>query len=251
MNCVEPDEAHPDLPPLCDVNVTEKEAFLQQVIASFNSTPTLNNVIHGLREIRLGKRNGSRTSYFPSRKNATGNLYSVYLPMDSRLEARYAIDLERSMKVLAFRVQAVELDVPDGKAYPDFLILDTAGRLHVREVKADKRYLDEREIKKFGYMTSKLASWGVGFAVVDTADLPEDAKYENLQWLHQQVPDISVMNELDEFLRYDFKVSTFGKLMAACRDMGLSESLVPYALFTEQLKVDWSRTINDDSEVRK
>lgn len=230
-----------------------RQAFLEQVKNAFAVKPSLAGVIHGRRRIHLGKRGSSRSGFFPSKKNATGSLGTVSLPMDSRTEARYAMELERSRNVQAFRPQAVVLDLPgNGRcAYPDFLVLDVAGHLSLHEVKADKKYLSAQDQQDFDHLAEKLERWGVGFTVVDANDMPSDAKYQNLQWLHQRVLIVPDEGQISELLNLEFSRCTYGELKALCRASEMDESVVPYGLLTERLNVDWNITLDDESEVWK
>ena len=236
---------------LSDQELKVRQAVIDQVIEAFALEPSLSGVVHGRRRIQLGKRGSSRSGLFPSRKNAIGGLGAIYMPMDSRPEARYAMELERSGNISGFRTQAVEVTLPGSKrsVFPDFLVRDTHGRVGLHEVKADKRYLGRQDWEDFGHLASKLERWGIGFQIVDLHDMPSDSKYRILQWLHQRVQSIPDEFELAALIEIEFGRSTYGDLRSTCREIGLCESVLAYALFTELLQVDMEKNLDDDSEV--
>ena len=54
----------------------------------------------------------SRSSLFPSKKNAAASHVAVYMPVESRLEQAYALCLERHPSVVAYRTQAISIEIP-------------------------------------------------------------------------------------------------------------------------------------------
>jgi len=231
-----------------DEDWPQREALLQQAKEAFSTEPSFNGVIQGRRWIELGKR-GFRTSYFPSKKNASGHLTSVYLPMESRLELAYAVQLERASTVRAFRTQAIELDVPGGTHFPDFLVVDHTGYLHLFEVKPDRRYLSTETLERTNHLHQKLARWGISYAIVDSLDLPQGRQLENLLWLNQRITTYPERDEIEAFRALHIEKSTFGELRALCGFFRIAESLVSFLLFTGELHTDWTKPIDDESEV--
>ena len=91
-----------------------REAFLKSVRDAFSRQPDLAVRLHGVRKVQLGKRGQSRSSLFPSKKNAPPEHYAAYVPVESRLEQAYALCLERHPSVVAYRTQAICIDIPRG-----------------------------------------------------------------------------------------------------------------------------------------
>lgn len=222
--------------------------FLEQVQQAFSTKPTLAGVIHGQRRIKLGKR-GFRANHFPSTKSAMEGLTSTSLPMDSRAETAYAIQLDRDPNVQAYRPQAIQLQLPNGTVIPDFLIIDQAGHIHVREVKADKRYLSNEIRKHTDQLSIILGRWGVSYAVVDMLDMPQGIKLINLKWLNQRITSHPNEQQIEAFLKLGFKNCTYAELIELCKSQEMEPSLVPFLLFTEKLKIDWEKLIVDSTEV--
>ncbi len=229
-----------------------RQDFLTQVQEAFANEPTLGGVVHGQRKIRLGKE-GSRSSYFPSLKNARGGKWAVYLPVESRVEARYALELERDKSVAAFRTQSIQLNLPgmNRPVFPDFTILSQAGRLLLREVKADLRFASPDTKARIEYLRHQLGRYGIEYDAVDAFSLPSDKKYDNLKWLYQQISEYPPQEEIAAFLQHPFICSTYGELRDIAASQGLSPSVVPYLLFVEAWFIDWTATVTDQTEVRK
>lgn len=236
---------------LSEQELSVRQEFLDQVTEAFSCEPSMAAVIHGRRRIQLGKRGSSRSGFFPSWKNSIGGLGAIYLPMDSRPEARHAMELERNRSIQAFRTQAIEVSIPGSNrsAFPDFLVLDVYGRISIDEVKADKRFLGKQDQDDLQHLANKLERWGIGFRVVDLHDMPSDNKYKNLQWLHQRVQSIPDEFDLAAFLGLEFERSTYSDLKMRSLEIGLNESVLAYALFTELLQADWGKSLDDHSEV--
>ncbi len=228
----------------------KRNEFLEQATEAFSTEPTMNGVIHGRRKVKLGKR-GFSCSYFPSAKNATGSLSSVYIPMESKLEAALALELERDLSIRAFRTQAIETSLPGGWAFPDFLAVDTRGNLSIREVKADKRYLSVDMQERIEHLTEKFARWGFSYSVVDSFDLPQGTKLANLFWLNSSIYSHPRASELERFLNLGFSQCTYGELKTICNAEEFDTSMAPFLIFTEQLKTNWAKNIDDNSKVWK
>lgn len=236
-----------------DGELSIRRQLLEQVDEAFSTEPSLSGVIHGRRKIHLGRRGPSRPSLFPSRKNATGGLPAVFLPVESRPESVFALELERDPNVKAFRTQAIELALPGTKSpiFPDFLIVDMAGKLHVREVKADKLYLSLETKRRIEHLTIVFRSLGFSYAVIDTTEMPTGMKSANLFWLHKQFGSTPHKEQIDKFLSLDFQLGTYGQLRRRSKELGLDVSIVPYLLFIERLNTNWTLQIDDDSRVWK
>ncbi len=230
-----------------------RDQLIKQVEEAFSKSPSPAGVITGRREIKLGKRGVGRPSHFPSKKNAVGSLSVVSLPVESRMESMYALELERNRNVKAFRTQAIELAVPgaDAPTYPDFLVVDASGRLHLREVKADKRYLSTKTQLRTERFATVLPKLGFSYAVVDATDMSCGMKSVNLFRLHKQYSQIPHADEVAQVIALDFAVIAFGMLKKWCGQLGIEPSIVPYLLFTEQLNTHWEVLINDQTEVWK
>lgn len=230
-----------------------RQSLFEQVDLAFSSQPTVSGVLQGRREVKLGKRGCGRASYFPSKKNAMSGLPAVAIPVESRAESMFALELERNPLVRAFRTQAIELMLPGATSpiFPDFLYVDIDGRLHVREVKADKEYLCSEFRERIEIITGILHKEGISYAVVDLGEMPSGMKSANLFWLHKQYGRIPSYEETQEFLALDFARSTYGGLQELCRSKGLQASIVPYLLLSEKLKTNWKCRIDNLAEVWK
>lgn len=227
--------------------------LLDQVREAFSKQPTLGGVITGRREIKLGKRGVGRPSHFPSKKNAFGALSAVSLPVESRVESMFALELERNPDVWGFRTQAIELPVPGSKSpvFPDFLIIDMAGRPHLREVKADKRHLSPKTRVRNERLAAVVRTLGFSYDLVDASDMPQGYKSANLFWLHKQFATIPDQAQVADLLAIDFIGSTYGDLRARCMALGMAPSIVPYLLFTGRLHTYWDARITEESGVWK
>lgn len=227
-----------------------RNEFLKQVEEAFSTKPTINGVIHGRRIVKLGKR-GFRCGYFPSSKNATSSLSSVYIPMESTIETALAVELERDLSIRAFRTQAIEISLPGGWAFPDFLAVDTHGNISIMEVKADKRYLSVDMQERIEHLTEKFARWGFSYSVVDSFDLPQGTKLANLFWLNNSINSHPKASELERFLNLGYSQCTFGELKDICKAEEFDSSMAPFLIFSEQLKINWVKAIDDNSKVWK
>jgi hypothetical protein len=143
--------------------------------------------------------------------------------------------------------------LPGSKApvYPDFLYVDIAGRLHVREVKADKEFLSIEFRERTEVITGILHKEGVSYAVVDLNEMPSGMKSANLFWLHKQYDRIPHSDEINEFLALDLERATYGQLQELCRSKRLLASVVPYLLLIEWLQTNWKCRIDNLAEVWK
>lgn len=238
---------------LSDVERQLQRSLADQVQDAFLKQPSIGGVISGRRLIALGKRGSGRPSHFPSKKNAFGPHYVVSLPVESRVESMYALELERNPDVWGFRTQAIELTVPGSMSpvFPDFLIIDREGRPHIREVKANKRFLSLKTRLRNERVAAVLQLLGFSYGVVDLSDLPQGAMSANLFWLHKQFSKIPNQVQIEEFMAIQFTVSTYGELRARCAELGQDPSVVPYLLFTGKLQTYWGNRITDDSGVWK
>ncbi len=226
----------------------QRKRFLKQVKEAFEKEPTLAGVTQGRREIKLGKR-GFRCNLFPSIKNATGSLTTVFLPMESRAETIYALELERNLDVQAYRTQAIEIELPSGTAFPDFLVIDQAGFIHLRDVKADKRHLSEAMKRRIEQLNIVLSRWGVTYDVVDLNEMTQGTKLVNMFWLNQRIRAIPKSQEIESFFSICAQEENYGKLIQLCKENLLDVSTVPYLLFIERLNINWQKLIDDSTKV--
>ncbi len=179
-----------------------REAFLKSVRDAFSRQPDLAVRLHGVRKVQLGKRGQSRSSLFPSKKNAPPEHYAAYVPVESRLEQAYALCLERHPSVVAYRTQAICIDIPGGRSHvPDFLIRDDVGRVFVREVKHNRDHLSDAYRQKVDWVAGFLARVGVDYALVDRCDLPPDVVLRHLTAVHHSYRRIPTRMEIDHALK--------------------------------------------------
>ena len=230
-----------------------RRSLFSQAEEAFSAEPDIDGVLHGRRVVKLGKRGIGRASYFPSKKNAKSGLPAVAIPVESRAESMYALELERNPSVQAFRSQAIELDLPGSTSpvYPDFLYVDIDGRLHLREVKANKEFLSQEFRERIEVITGILHKVGISYAVADLSEMPSGMKSANLFWLHKQYDRIPYFEEIQVFISLNFERSTYGELQELCRCKGLPIAIVPYLLLSEKLKTNWKCRIDNLAEVWK
>ncbi|WP_137806985.1 TnsA endonuclease N-terminal domain-containing protein [Pseudomonas sp. G(2018)] len=84
-------------------------------------------------------RKGSQVTIFPSRKNAAAVI------CESRLEAHFCVELERSRNVLQYEAHPFTIHFMEGRYRytPDFLVQFTDGEQKLIEVKNDHSYQDK------------------------------------------------------------------------------------------------------------
>lgn len=239
---------------ISELHWRNREEFFNQAEEAFSKEPSQSGVIQGQRKIHLGKR-WFRCSYFPSRKNALGHLPSIMIPMESRLELAYALQLERNAQVRAYRCQAVKVTLSQKESYyPDFLMVDHQGQLHVAEIKADKYFLSERTRNRLRTAEALLKLYDVNFSILDASDLPSAVELENQQWLYSQIENFPSDQEIAYFRdkaipdgsQHKF---SFSQLQEIAQNLTLPQSLVPYLLFTGTLKTNWKQPINGQTGV--
>jgi hypothetical protein len=186
-------------------------------------------------------------------KNALGGMSAISLSVESRPEARYALELERNPKIRAFRTQAIKLEMPGHRQaiFPDFLILDEGGYLHLREIKQDASMLADEVVEKFRQTKIILARWGVSFSVVDVSDLPHEKKYENLLWLYSKINLYPNEAQVEALMQRKFTSGTLRQLIEIAIAEELDESFIHYLLFTDALKVNWMKKIDHNSMVSR
>lgn len=225
-----------------------REDFLKSVRHAFSRQPDLAARLHGGRRVRLGKRGESRSSLFPSKKNAATSHVAVYMPVESRLEQAYALCLERHPRVVAYRTQAISIDIPRGRAHwPDFLILDDQGRVFVREVKHDKSLLREDYRQKVEWVGNFLARVGVDYAIVDRDELPPDLVLRHLKSIHHSYPFIPSEVEIGHALAAipSLLPCSYQTLVEAIGDVA------KHLLFTGVLNIDWEKSFDMGATVWK
>jgi len=153
-----------------------RRSIQAQINTAFRNPPNIANTLHGLRHINQGAR-GRRTSLFPSRKAGGA------VPVESKLELAYAIELERSASVLSYRTQAVHIQLPAGQsAFPDFLIQTTDGRFELHEVKPSVAHLPANYFARVEMIRCLLRAEGIAFYLVDAEQLPS---VHMMSWLLQ------------------------------------------------------------------
>lgn len=225
-----------------------REEFLKGVRHAFSRTPDLAVRLHGGRIVRLGKRGGSRSSLFPSKKNATTSHVAVYMPVESRLEQAYALCLERHPSVVAYRTQAISIKTPGGRAHwPDFLILDDQGRVFVREVKHSKNFLTDDYRSKVEWVDTFLSRVGVDYALVDRDELPSDLVLQHFKSIHHSYARIPSKFEVEHAL------AAVPSLLP-CPYQTLVEALgdvAKHLIFIGVLKIDWEKPFDMGATVWK
>lgn len=225
-----------------------RETFLKSARLAFSRQPDLAAQLHGGRKVRLGKRGDSRSSLFPSKKNAATSHVAVYMPVESRLEQAYALCLERHPGVVAYRTQAISIDTPGGRAHwPDFLILDDQGRVFVREVKRDKSLLGEDYRQKVEWVGNFLARVGIDYALVERDELPPDLVLRHLKSVHQSYARIPSKFEIEHALAAlpSLLPCTYQTLVEALGDVA------KHLLFVGVLSIDWEKPFDMGAAVWK
>lgn len=177
------------------------------------------------------------------------------IPMESRLELAYALQLERNDNIQAYRCQAIKLEISKKESYyPDFLMIDNHGQLHVTEIKADKNQLSERAQKRLRQATALFNLYEIEFSILDASDLPSGVELENQQWLYSQIENIPSNMEIAHFRdkaipdnsQHQF---SFSQPQEISQNLTLPQSLVPYLLFIGTLKMNWKQPINAQTGV--
>lgn len=154
-------------------------SIAEQVTEAFNTKPTADGVIHGLRKIILGTV-GKRPTLFPSKKN--GGM----IALESRLEFAYALQLERDPEVKAYRTQALKIAISkDQFVYPDFLIKYQDETIKVHEVKPDSLSINQVDFVRYNLLKLILKNSNIDFRFVDRSELPTEYESLILNFLYQ------------------------------------------------------------------
>lgn len=154
-------------------------SIAEQVTEAFNTKPTADGVIHGLRKIILGTV-GKRPTLFPSKKN--GGM----IALESRLEFAYALQLERDPEVKAYRTQALKIAISKAQfVYPDFLIKYQDGTIKVHEVKPDSLSINQVDFVRYNLLKLILKNSNIDFRFVDRSELPTEYESLILNFLYQ------------------------------------------------------------------
>lgn len=150
-----------------------------QIAAAFSAHPSLDGVFHGYRKVILGAV-GKRTTLFPSKKN--GGM----IALESRLEFAYALQLERNLKVKAYRTQALKIAIcKDQYLYPDFLIKYQDETIKVREVKPHIHSLNHSNLDRYLRLGLILKKSNIDFKLIDRSELPTEYESLVLNFLYQ------------------------------------------------------------------
>jgi hypothetical protein len=154
-------------------------SIAEQITEAFNTKPTADGVIHGLRKIILGTV-GKRPTLFPSKKN--GGM----IALESRLEFAYALQLERDPEVKAYRTQALKIAISKAQfVYPDFLIKYQDETIEVHEVKPDSLSINQVDFVRYNLLKLILKNSNIDFRFVDRSELPTEYESLILNFLYQ------------------------------------------------------------------
>ena len=154
-------------------------SIAEQVTEAFNTKPTADGVIHGLRKIILGTV-GKRPTLFPSKKN--GGM----IAFESRLEFAYRLQLERDPEVKAYRTQALKIAISKAQfVYPDFFIKYQDGTIKVHEVKPDSLSINQVDFVRYNLLKLILKNSNIDFRFVDRSELPTEYESLILNFLYQ------------------------------------------------------------------
>lgn len=225
-----------------------RQAFIAKVRNAFLNAPDLAARQKGDRDIHMGWRGGSRTSLFPSKKNAGAANVAVYVPVESRLEQAYALCLERNPSVVAYRTQAIPIQVPGGRSHcPDFLIFDDRGKVFLREIKLSKAALKKSFVTKAEWVRDHLARMGADYEIVDRAALPSDSELKNLKRVHYSYVSVPTSFEIDlaQSSLSAMLPCAYGELVEAFG------AVAHHLIFTGRLQIDWECPITANTEVSK
>lgn len=147
-----------------------------QIKIAFEAKPNIAGTLHGIRKINQGSV-GKRTALFPSRKN--GGM----IPVESRLELAYALELEKDSGVHSYRSQALKITLNESQSvFPDFLIKFNDKKISIHEVKQNKLFLKLKEQERYEYLEKILNYLDINFKIVDQSKLP--SQYEFSKWLY-------------------------------------------------------------------
>ena len=150
-----------------------------QIIKAFNTKPAMDGTIHGQRKIILGTV-GKRTTLFPSKKN--GGI----IALESRLEFAYALKLEQSHEVKAYRTQALKIAISNAQfVYPDFLIKYQDKSIEVHEVKPRILSLNQTDLERYNRLEQILKNSNINFKLIDHLVLPTEFESLVLNFLYQ------------------------------------------------------------------
>lgn len=151
--------------------------ILSQINHAFQTAPNIAGTLHGQRRIHQGGR-GQRTALFPSRKAGGA------IPLESKLELAYAVELERDPTVQNYRTQAIKISLSKANyAIPDFLILRSSGAIEIHEVKPSIQDLALEQLDKLNALKLITNELGINFKIIDSTTLCSGKTLDKI--LHQ------------------------------------------------------------------
>lgn len=154
-----------------------------QIKAAFTLKSNQASIIHGVRRIILGSA-CKRTALFSSRKN------KAMIPVESRLELAYALELEREPRVKLYRTQALKIALlKDKYIYPDFLVKYADEKIEVHEVVPNKLFMTKEEIFNYSHLEKILDSYQLFFRIIDQNDIPTEIEFLKLCYFYTRCRD--------------------------------------------------------------
>lgn len=206
---------------------TRDSSILAQIRSAFGQLPDQAGILHGLRRVKRGAR-GRRTSMFTSAKSGGSFV------LESGPELAHALNLERDPCVLAFRTQALRIEVPGhGVAYPDFLV-QYANHFEVHEVKASEASIGKGQVQRYRALEAELVSKGIHFKIVSADVLPQGRAFEQLcigyTRAHSLPIDDLLIQRAHQILRLR-KPDALSQAYELIAESGVPVSTVDYLLF--------------------
>lgn len=170
-----------------DTNLTEitsptgSDSYIfNQIKEAFRKPPDISGIYQGQRRIKQGSPN-RRTALFPSRK-AGGTI-----PLESKLELAYAIELERNSETTSYRTQSVKILLPKNKfAIPDFLVEKRDGSFEFHEIKPSIENLTFEQNEKISDLKATLHRSNIIYKVIDSKSLKSGITLDKLLTLYSR-----------------------------------------------------------------